>query len=49
MRRVDQMVISLMRRDRGIFKRTLEEIVKRNLIINGIPKNWFLTKPNGIF
>ena len=39
MRKVDQMVFNPMRRNKGRPKRTLGEIIKRDLRINNISKN----------
>ena len=45
----DCMVFSLVKRDRGRPKRILEKIVKRDLMVNNIPKSLvFITESNDI-
>ena len=47
-RRVNCMVFSLAKRGRGRPTGTLEDIVKRDFMVNNIPKNLVFNQPNGI-
>ena len=38
-KKIDQMIFSSMRRDRGRSKTILGEVIKRDICINGIPKS----------